>query len=71
MTVTAMTVTKFEIVSGMSTTSAWICWRSVVDRLMRSPVWTRSWYPKCSRCVWAKIWSRSRTSTRRDSRNAQ
>ena len=42
-TVTATTVTKLEMVSGIITTKNWICWRSVLARLMRSPVCTWSW----------------------------
>ena len=34
MTVTASTVTPLEIVSGIITTNAWICWRSVLARLI-------------------------------------
>ncbi len=34
MTVTADTVMRLAIVSGIITTSAWICWRSVLPRLI-------------------------------------
>ena len=36
---TASTVTALEIVSGIITTKAWICWRSVLARLISWPVW--------------------------------
>ncbi len=68
---TATTVTKFEMVSGIITTKDWICWRSVLARLMRSPVCTRSWNAKCSRWRWAKSRSRSVASVWRDTLKAQ
>ena len=68
---TATTVTKFEIVSGISTTKFWICWRSVLARLISSPVCTRSWKAKCSRWRWANSWSRSIASVWRDTLKAQ
>ena len=46
MTVTASTVTKLEMVSGIITTKAWTCWRSVLARLMSWPVWVWSWKAK-------------------------
>ena len=52
-TVTASTVTALEIVSGIRTMKFWICWRSVLPRLINSPVWFSSWNAKCSRWRWA------------------
>ena len=69
-TVTDSTVTALEMVSGIITTNAWTCWRSVLARLISSPVDDRSWKPKWSRWKWANIRSRSTCSVMRASRNA-
>ena len=71
MTVTASTVTPLEIVSGIITTKAWICWRSVLARLISWPVWARSWKAKCRRWKWAKSRSRRSVSIQRASRKAR
>jgi hypothetical protein len=43
MTVTARTVTAFDSVSGIITKKNWICWRSVLARLISCPVGVLSW----------------------------
>ena len=70
-TVTASTVTPLEMVSGIITTKAWICCRSVLARLISCPVWARSWNAKCRRWKWAKSFSRRSASIQRASRNAK
>ena len=69
-TATASTVAAFEIVSGIITTKAWTCCRSVLARLISWPVCTSSWNAKCRRWRWAKIRSRSTASDQRASRKA-
>ena len=70
-TVTDSTVTALEMVSGIITTNAWICCRSVLARLMSWPVWVWSWKAKCSRWRWANRRSRRLASTQRASRKAR
>ncbi len=70
-TVTASTVTPLEMVSGIITTNAWICWRSVLARLISCPVWARSWKAKWRRWRWAKSRSRRSVSIHRASRKAR
>ena len=43
MTVTEMTIARFDSVIGIITTNAWICWRSLDERLISWPVCDRSW----------------------------
>src|SRR5690606_13251678 len=69
-TVTDSTVMKLLMVSGTMTTKAWICWRSVLARLVSWPVCASSWKAKCRRCTWAKIRARRLASTARASRRA-
>ena len=70
MTVTAVTVTAFEIVSGIRTMKFWTCCRSVLARLISWPVCASSWNEKCRRWRWANIRSRRTASDQRASRNA-
>ena len=70
MTVTAVTVTAFDIVSGISTMKFWTCCRSVLARLINWPVCASSWNEKWRRWRWANIRSRRTASDQRASRNA-
>ena len=63
---TPTTVTALAAVSGISTTTCWSCWRSVLARLISSPVCMRSWYSNCRRMICAYSRSRTRVSASRD-----
>ena len=70
-TVTEQTMRKLPNVSGTSTTTFWKCWRSVLPRLISSPVALASWNEKWRRWMWAKMRSRSFASMIRALRNAR
>ena len=66
----ASTISALLMVSGISVMKVWSCSKSAWQRLISSPVGTRSWKPKCRRSMCSNKASRRSASARRPSRNA-